>query len=198
MLRHCTMDELLELRDGGGSAAARSHAEECAPCRAELERLHQRRAALKALPGVSPPRDRWPVVRDAVLAQRQRARRVFFGWSTVVAAAAAVVLVVGVTGLPGGADDIARQELESLMQESEDLETLLQSYHGEGGRVMDGLTAAAIADLEDRIAVVDWTIQQARQTSVTPDEMTDLWRRRVALMDQLVNTHLQQVQYVGF
>jgi hypothetical protein len=198
MLRHCTIDELLELRDGGGSAGARSHVEACAPCRAELDRLYQVRAALKALPSMTPPRDRWGGVREGVVAQRQRARRIWAGWATA-AAAAAIVLIVGVTGLPGGtADDVARQELESLMRESEDLETLLQSYHGQAGRVVDGMTAAAIADIEDRIAAVDWTIQQAQQTSVTPVEMTDLWRQRVALMDQLVNTHVRQVQYVGF
>jgi hypothetical protein len=45
MLRHCTIGELLDLRDGEGSAVARSHVDECDACRAELDRLHQRAAA---------------------------------------------------------------------------------------------------------------------------------------------------------
>ena len=66
MLRHCTIEELLELRDGEGSAAARSHMNSCEACRTELDRLHQRVAALKSLPSFAAPRDRWPIVRDAM------------------------------------------------------------------------------------------------------------------------------------
>lgn len=198
MLKHCTMEELLAIRDGEGTVTARDHVGECAACRSELELLHRRRAALKALPSIAPPRDRWPVVRDAVVGGRRRVRRYWAGWGTL-AAAAAIVLIVGVTGLPSGSVDSASgQELESLMQESQDLESLLQSYTAQGGRVVDGMTAAVIADIEDRIAAVDYTIERARESSVTTDEMTDLWRRRVALMDQLVSTHVQQVRYVGY
>ena len=66
---HCTLDDLLEVREGEGTGAARRHLEACDACRAELDRLHQRVAALKALPALRPPRDRWPVVRDMVRAQ---------------------------------------------------------------------------------------------------------------------------------
>jgi hypothetical protein len=198
MLRHCTIEELLAIRDGEGTAAARDHVAQCESCRSEMESLHRRRAALKALPSIVPPRDRWPIVRDQVMAARRRTRWYWGGWSAL-AAAATIVLVVGLTGFPPTkTTPAAGQELESLMQESQDLESLLQSYNDQGGRVVDGMTAAVIADIEDRIAAVDWTIQQARQASVTTDQMTDLWRRRVALMDQLVSTHVQQVRYVGY
>ncbi len=70
-MMHCTMDDLLALRAGEGSAWARQHAAGCAVCRAELEALYQRVAQLKALPARRPARDRWPVVRDAVLAERR-------------------------------------------------------------------------------------------------------------------------------
>ena len=63
-MMHCTMDDLLALRAGEGSAWARQHAAGCAACRAELEALYQRVAQLKALPARGPARDRWPVVRD--------------------------------------------------------------------------------------------------------------------------------------
>ena len=98
MLMHCTMEELLAIRDGQGSQGALRHLDECDECCDELELLHQRVAALKALPIVRPPRDRWSVVRDEVLAERARARRRFGGWLTA-AAAASVALAIGLGGV---------------------------------------------------------------------------------------------------
>ena len=40
MLMHCTMDELLAIRDGQGSQAALRHLDECDECCDELELLH--------------------------------------------------------------------------------------------------------------------------------------------------------------
>jgi len=197
MLRHCTIEELLELRDGEGSTAARSHLSSCEACRAELDRLHQRVAALKSLPSFTAPRDRWPVVIGAVVASRRRKRIARVGW-TSLAAAAAIVLLIGVRSIPGsGPDVLAAQEVESLVEESQELEVLLQEHYREG-RVVNVATAAAIADLEDRIALIDLGIERAQATTVTQDDMADLWRERVALMDQLVTTHVRPVTYVGY
>src|SRR2546425_12071391 len=71
-MMHCTMDDLLALRAGEGSAWARQHAAGCAVCRAELEALYQRVAQLKALPVRRPARDRWPAGGGAGLAERRR------------------------------------------------------------------------------------------------------------------------------
>src|SRR5439155_19260571 len=86
-MMHCTMDDLLALGAGEGSAWARQHATGCGACGAELEALYQRVAQLKALPARRPARDRWPAVRDAVLAERRR-RRERWGGSGIAAAAA--------------------------------------------------------------------------------------------------------------
>src|SRR5256884_7500495 len=86
-MMHCTMDDLLALVAGEGSAWARQHAAACAACGAELEALYQRVAQLKALPARRSARDRWPAVRDAVLAERRR-RRERWGISSLAAAAA--------------------------------------------------------------------------------------------------------------
>ena len=65
-MTHLSMEALLSLREAGqepGDASARQHLEVCAACRAELERLHQRVARLKALPALRPPVTggrRWP------------------------------------------------------------------------------------------------------------------------------------------
>src|SRR5438270_104179 len=90
---HCTMDDLLALRAGEGSAWARSHAEACATCRAELDALYQRVAQLKALPARRPARDRWPAVREVVMAGRRRRRERWGVWSVAAAAAVAGLLV---------------------------------------------------------------------------------------------------------
>ena len=76
---HCTMDDVLALAAGEGSAWARQHVAGCAACRAELEALYQRVARLKALPARRPARDRWPAVRDAVLDERRRRRERWYG-----------------------------------------------------------------------------------------------------------------------
>ena len=207
MLRHCTMAELLEVRDGQGTAAARNHIEECAACRAELERVHQRVAALKALPSLRPPRDRWPVVRETLVGGRRRR------WNRGVAvsglaAAAVVALAVGIRGITsvpqeepvvveGPAVVAYPVALESLVGESRRLEEVLWAV-GRRGRVVDGLTATAIADLEDRISLIDAGIQQAGMIRASPREMTSLWQQRVVLMNTLVNVHVRQVGYEGY
>lgn len=194
MLRHCTIDELLELRDGGGTDACRAHVAQCEACGAELERLYQRRAALKALSGMTPPRDRWPVVRDAVMAQRRRTRRWWTAGAGVVAAAV-VALVVGVNAVSPVASGDPQAALDSLVQRSNELDQTLRVVSAER-RVMDGLTALTIAELEDRVAAVDSAL--ARGGTLPRDEMQTLWHERVNLMQALVTSHVRRVSYVGF
>jgi hypothetical protein len=197
MLRHLTIAELLELQDGEGSAAARSHVETCEACQAELDRVYQRRAALKTLPSFAPRRDRWPIVRDQILAARRQRRWTRVRWSAL-AAAAVVVGVLGVRAVPDSPQvaDLAAREVAALVEESQELESMLASFQ-RPGRVVNGATAATIAALEDRIAAVDVGIERGQAYAVSSDAMADLWRERVVLMDQLVTTHVRQVRYVG-
>ncbi len=195
-MKHLTMSELIALRDNEGTAAAREHLSRCEMCTAEFERLYQRVAALKALPEFRPARDRWNVIRSDVASERRRARR-WMGMSGV-AAAAVMALAVGVSQLANNnVQASTEQEMADLMAESQRLETMLQSV-GQPGRVMNGLTAAAIADLEDRIAFIDAGISEAQSRRYGPADVRDLWEQRVSLMGALVNTHVQQVGYVGF
>lgn len=200
MLRHCTMAELLELRDQRGSVKARAHLEQCDVCRSEFDRLHQRVAGLKALPSLQPPRDRWPMVRETVLASRRgrRNRRLMI---LGMAAAAGVLAMVGVRGVikrePVVVAGPAPVGVESLVGESRRLEETLRAVE-RNGRVVDGLTASAIADLEDRIALIDAGIERATTLRASPTQVASLWQQRVALMDALVNVHVRQVAYEGF
>ena len=196
MLRHLTMSELIALRDNEGTAAAHEHLSGCEACAAEFERLHQRVAALKSLPEFRPPRDRWDAVRAQLVAERRRTRR-WLGASGVAAAAVAA-LVIGVSQIAvRSAETAGEREMADLITESLRLEDMLHTV-GQQGRVMNGITAAAIADLEDRIALIDAGISEAQMRRYTSDDMRGLWAQRVSLMGALVNTHVRQVGYVGF
>lgn len=195
MLIHCTMDELLAIRDGQGSQGALRHLDECDECCNELELLHQRVAALKALPSLRPPRDRWSAVRDEVLAQRARTRRRFGGWLTA-AAAASVALAIGL----GDLVTPAAQEpdpLAELVSEAQLLERALRTMRPET-RVLTGRMAGAVAALEDRLELLDVRFEQARVQRLSRERVIVLWQERVGLMDALVNVHARPVILIGF
>jgi hypothetical protein len=193
-MTHCTMDDLLALRAGEAPVWARRHVEDCAACRAELDGLYQRVAQLKALPALRPPRDRWSVVRDAARVERARRRRTWSVWSLAAAAALAGVLLVPRFGSRG----TLHAELSQAKEQSATLEDQLQRYDVDG-RVLSGRTAARVAELEDRIAVIDGDL--ARRGGVRPQardaELVKLWQQRVDLMRQLVNVRSTRARYVG-
>jgi hypothetical protein len=97
---------------------------------------------------------------------------------------------------PGVAEMAVTPELSDLMALSRDLEAALQRY-GTEGRVLSARTAGIIADLETGIAAVDAGITDARGRG-TQNDLVDLWRSRVDLMDALVNAHVTRAAYVGF
>ena len=198
MRKHCTMSELLAVRDGEGAAWARAHLDECPHCQGELNLLHQRVAALRALPTHRPPRDRWAAIRaQTARARRSRmTRRVSFG---ALAAAATIAVLLGIRGVGviGPTPAVGQTELEILMAQSRQLEATLVSYDPEG-RVLNARAAGIIADLEDRIALVDAGISQVTARGGSRDDLLSLWRDRVDLMDALVNAHVSRATYVGF
>jgi len=184
----------LALRAGEGSAWARQHAAGCAVCRAELEALYQRVAQLKALPVRRPARDRWPAVRDAVLAER-RLRRGRWGLSGLAAAAALAGLLVF---RPFWSKPIDAAELARVKQQSATLEQQLQRYDPDA-RVTSGRSAALAAVLEDNIAVIDGELAQLGpiRAQARPADLVTLWQQRVDLMEQLVSVHVTRAAYVG-
>lgn len=193
-MMHCTMDDLVALRAGEGSVWARQHGDACATCRAELEGLYQRVAQLKALPARHPARDRWPAVRDAVLAARRRRRERWGVWSIAAAAAVAGLIVFR----PFGTGNVAYAELARVKQQSATLEQELERYDVDG-RVTSGRAAALAAALEDRIALIDGELTRLdpADSAVGPAELVQLWQQRVDLMQQLVSVRVTRAAYVG-
>jgi hypothetical protein len=192
---HCTTEDLLALKDGEGTAWARRHLGECTVCRGELDALHQRVARLKALPSLNPPRDRWPVIRDQVLAERRQRRGTHIRWAAV-AIAASLVAMIGTRAYYGSRlEGAVAAEVDSLMSRSQQLEAALREYDP-ANRVLTGGTAGAVSELEDRIAAVDAQIGQPVGTAAREREL-ELWRNRVGLMQGLVNVHVTRAAYLG-
>jgi hypothetical protein len=152
---------------------------------------------LKALPSFNAPRDRWSQVRSGVLAERRRGWWMRGAW----AAAATAAIWFGANGLiqsPAATD--AEPELQALAQQSAQLDSLLVVV-AERTRVVNALTALAIVDLEDRVNRVDSRILVTRRADLSElqrEQLRLLLEERVALMDALVNAHVQRASYVGF
>jgi hypothetical protein len=193
------MEALLGLREPGtepGVAAAREHLNECPACQAELHRLHQRVARLKALPSLRPSRDRWPETAARFRAERLRRRTRQVGFAGL-AAAASVALAVTVVDRPQPVESNPNQ-INQVMERSQALETALSEYNSDA-RVLDGRTARIAQELEDRIARLD---RQLEMTELSPkqardQELLSLWRERVGLLDALVDVHVTRASNAG-
>ena len=189
---HCTIEDLVAVRDGEGSVWARRHLEECADCRAERERLYQRVAQLKALPARRPSRDRWPAIRDTVRAERRRVRQRWLrGGLALAAALGGLMIVRPMIENPTHAEDLAQAK-----QQSAQLETALQDYDSDS-RVMSGREADITAQLEDQIASLDGRLVRLGDSARVDAQLVDLWKQRVDLMQQLVQVHVTRAKYVG-
>lgn len=173
---HASLEDLLSLRDGDGGDAMRRHVDVCPDCRAELERLEAMRRDLRALPEAEPPADRWQAVERRLQARGSRRFRVPV--VAGLAAAASLVLAMAMlvrTEAPGPAADP-----DPLIAHSQQLEKELKAL--ERGGVMSGAEARLIAELEDRVAVVDL---QLASGGLDPAEEERLWQRRVDLLMNL-------------
>jgi uncharacterized protein YdcH (DUF465 family) len=198
-MTHLSMDTLLSLREPGtepGMAAAREHLNECSVCQAELHRLDQRVARLKALATLRPSRDRWPETAARFRADRlrRRTRRVGFAG---LAVAASVALAVTVVDRPQPVETNPNQ-INQAMERSQALESALSEYNPEA-RVLDGRTARIAQELEDRIALLD---RQLEMTELSPkqardQELLQLWRERVGLLDALVDVLATRASNAG-
>ena len=203
-MTHLTMEQLLALREPGlepGVQGWRDHAVACELCRAELDRLDQRVARLRALPTLAPARNRFAEVRARARADRRRRRAVVFSLSGLaLAASVALALVLNPAAAVTPAPSLSeQQELDDIIARSQSLEGAIQAYNPEQ-RVTDGRTAMVAASLEERLARVDRQLQLVdfADQSVRQQEALRLWRERVGLLNALVDVHATRARAVGF
>ncbi|HEX2251549.1 MAG TPA: hypothetical protein VHH32_14470 [Gemmatimonadales bacterium] len=200
-MTHLSIEALLSLREPGvepGTAAAREHLNQCPLCQAEMDRLHQRVARLKALPPLRPGRDRWPETAARYRAERARRRTRLIGTAGLAAAASLALFVgLGERSEPVSVDPTVTQ-LQSAKVRSQALESALNAYKPEA-RVLDGRTARMAEELEDRIARVDRALEATELLRQQPDdqELLRLWRERVGLLDALVDVHVTRASNAG-
>ncbi len=203
-MTHLTMEQLLALDEPGlepGTSEAREHAERCAACRVEYERLRQRQARLRALPSLRPARDQWPVVAPRVAAERRR--RLVQRAVMAISAVAALLLVTVALRPPVPARDAdalaAEQQLADLMERSQALEAAIGATRPDQ-RMVDGRTVRVASDLESRIADLDRMLE-VQELDAPPGrggmQRVEMWRERVGLLNALVDVHVTNARNVG-
>jgi hypothetical protein len=199
-MNHLSMDALVALREPGsepGQASARDHLNQCPLCQAELERLHQRVARLKALPTLRPARDRGPETAARFRADRRR-RRARLAGATGLAAAACLAAVVVIGDMSPPVAEPTPDQLSQVMERSQVLESALSEYNPDA-RVLDGRTARIAQALEDRIARVDRELEATEllRQQARDQNLLKLWRERVGLLDALVDVHVTRASNAG-
>jgi len=199
-IRHAETGELLALRDGEGAAWTRDHVEACAACAAELFRLEQLRARLRALPAFTPPRDRFAAI--ASVARRETRGRRWRGVAGLATAAALAALTFvalrpGVDGTRSAERAVVeRAALERAMTRSEVLEQTLKAVAPER-RALSGDALRAAAELEDRLARIDAALAEPDGWQRQPDRVVDLWQERAGVLSALVDVHTTRVAMAG-
>jgi hypothetical protein len=204
-MTHLTMDQLLALREPGlepGVQGWRDHAQACELCRAELERLDQRVARLRALPTLRPGRNRFAELQSRTRRER-RWRRIgllsLAGLGLAASVALTVVLAPRITRRSAAPELAEQRELDSIIARSQSLESALEAYDPDR-RVTDGRTAVVAASIEDQLARVDHQLQAVdlMDQRVRQPEALRLWRERVGLLNALVDVHVTRARSVGF
>ncbi len=170
---------------------------------------------LNALPDTMPPRVVWQRIREQAEAEglvTERILRKRATWYTGVGIAAAAL--VAAIMLPGGLlndsaetlptvptemspeSDVPLTTLQALMTESRQLESSLRALPA-APRVQRASTMATISDLEDRIAAIDYQLNDPGvQMSDADREL--FWRERVRLMKSLLQLRYAQTQRAAF
>ena len=172
------------------------------------------RDGLLGLPDTMPPRAVWHRIREQAeaegLVRTPVARRPSTWYLGGSLAAALLVAVLIMPGMPesepavyptipetvGSSSPIRLNALQTLMTESRELESNLRDLPAQP-RVMRAGTAATIASLEDRIAAIDYQLNDA-ESRLSPEDEEIFWRERVRLMKLLVGMRYAQAQRTAF
>lgn len=202
---HASLEQLIALRDREPVAAEiAGHVGACAECGRTLTRLTEWQQRLRMLPAFSAPENGWGRVieRSGKTAGLRRARWLpAAGIGLVASLVAAVALIAwhlplsvspAATGIYSGAAKMSR--LAQLQAQSRYLENAVQSMNADGEpRIVNAASAATVAALEDRIALVDYAINNSTTQPQAAVQLTQLWQQRVDLMQSLAAVRYTQV-----
>ncbi len=167
---------------------------------------------LAELEDTVPPREVWQRIETQARAEGLFRPRFGEGtkWFAGTGIAAAVVLAVlnlplattvvdnGSEGFestpPPSVANSQAPDLDALMVQSQQIERDLRSLRVQPS-VMQASTVATIADIEDRIATIDYWLSHP---DMTPEPAEVYWRERVRLMNTLLNLRRAQAQRMAF
>jgi hypothetical protein len=166
---------------------------------------------LRMLPETMPPRAVWDRIREQAEAEglvKQDNLRKPMNWYGGVGLAAAIVLaavlvpvMMNSPSTPTAVTEPQNSQvsnstevnaLQALMVESRQLESDLRSLPAEP-RVMQAGTVATISDIKDRVAAIDYQLNDP-DIEMTSEETEIFWRERVRLMKLLVRLRYAQAQ----
>ena len=169
---------------------------------------------LKALPDTMPPRVVWQRIREQAeaegLVRARHARRRAAWYTGVGVAAAALVAAFMLPGMlqdsdrpmptvpldAGAESGIPLNTLQALMTESRQIESNLRALP-DAPRVQRAGTMATISDLEDRIAAIDYQLNDP-DVRMSDADRELFWRERVRLMKSLLQLRYAQTQRAAF
>jgi len=169
------------------------------------------RRELRMLPDTMPPRAVWHRIREQAEAEgliKQDYLRKPMSWYSGVGLAAAIVLAAVLVPVmmnsPSAPPAVTEPQnsqvtnssqvnaLQALMVESRQLESDLRSLPNEP-RVMQAGTVTTISDIKDRVAAIDYQLNDP-DIQMTSEETEIFWRERVRLMKLLVRLRYAQAQ----
>jgi len=171
-------------------------------------------AGLRDIPDTMPPRVVWHRIREQAEAEglmqqprMQRRSTWYAGTGLAAAALLAAVMLPGLINAPVEDSFVVPDSLptnsvsqvsalQALMVESRQIERDLRSLPDEP-RVMRAGTVATISDLEDRIAAIDYQLNNP-EVQMVPEDRELFWRERVRLMKLLLQLRYAQAQRAAF
>ena len=173
------------------------------------------RGELRMLPDTMPPRAVWHRIREQAEAEgliKQDNLRRPMNWYSGVGLAAAIVLAAVLVPVmmnsPSAPPAVTEPQnsqvsnssqvnaLQALMVESRQLESDLRSLPNEP-RVMQAGTVTTISDIKDRVAAIDYQLNDP-DIQMTSEETEIFWRERVRLMKLLVRLRYAQAQRTAY
>ena len=183
-------------------------------CALTAEEYAALRSGLKALPDTMPPREVWQRIREqgeaeGLLQGRRLGQRPSAWYAGAAIAAAALVAAIMLPGLlrqpadlptvpdtTGTSAPVQLTALQTLMRESRNLESGLRALPN-APAVQRASTMATIADLEDRIAAIDYQLNDP-SIDMSDEDRELFWRERVRLMKSLLQLRYAQAQRAAF
>jgi hypothetical protein len=170
------------------------------------------RKGLRELPQTMPPREVWNRIREQAQAEglfamprRNRNWLAGFGVAATIALVAVVMTVDrGTLEQSNGAvppyvvqsnpEDLSG--LRALMVESSQLESDLRALP-DAPRVARAGTVATLGEIHDRIAAIDYQLNDP-QVTMSPEDREIFWRERVRMMKLLLQLRYAQAQRTAY